>query len=151
MSDCASLRWHHNGRDSVSNRQSHECLLHRLFRLRSKKTSKFRVTGLCEGNSPMTGEFPAQRASNAENVSIWWRRHVHKIYFSQQQNIKLHRSLCPMLLFFDFAAKKLSKFHIINHWRCYSDVLTVIKLPRFDTLLFHLWNRKPAVYFTIVY
>ena len=22
------------------------------------------------------GEFPAQRASNAENVSIWWRHHV---------------------------------------------------------------------------
>ena len=39
----------------------------------SKKTSKLRVTGLCEGNSPETGEFPAQRASNAENVPIWWR------------------------------------------------------------------------------
>ena len=36
----------------------------------SKKTSKFRVTGLCVGNSPVTGEFPAQMASNAENVSI---------------------------------------------------------------------------------
>ena len=31
-----------------------------------KKTSKLRVTGVCAGNSPMTGEFPAQRASNAE-------------------------------------------------------------------------------------
>ena len=29
----------------------------------------------CVGNSPGTGEFPAQRASNAENVSIWWRHH----------------------------------------------------------------------------
>ena len=45
-------------------------------RCRSKKTSQLRVTGLCEGNSPVTGEFPAQRASNAENVSIWWRHHV---------------------------------------------------------------------------
>ena len=34
------------------------------------KPSKFPVTGLCEGNSPVTGEFPAQRASNGENVSI---------------------------------------------------------------------------------
>ena len=42
---------------------------------RSKKTSKRRVTGLCAGNSPVTGEFPAQRASNAEKVSIWWRHH----------------------------------------------------------------------------
>ena len=44
-----------------------------LFRRESKKTSKLRVTGLCAGNSPVTGEFPAQMASNAENVSIWWR------------------------------------------------------------------------------
>ena len=41
-----------------------------------KKTSKLPVTGLCAGNSPGTGEFPAQMASNAENVSIWWRHHV---------------------------------------------------------------------------
>ena len=40
-----------------------------VFRRISKKTLKLRVTGLCEGNSPVTGEFPAQRASNAENVS----------------------------------------------------------------------------------
>ena len=25
---------------------------------------------------PVTGEFPAEMSSNAENVSIWWRRHV---------------------------------------------------------------------------
>ena len=42
----------------------------------SKKKSKLRVTGLCEGNSLVTGEFPSQRATNAENVSIWWRHHV---------------------------------------------------------------------------
>ena len=40
------------------------------------KASKLRVTGLCAGNSPVTGEFTAERASNAENVSIWWRHHV---------------------------------------------------------------------------
>ena len=55
-----SLRWRHNGRDGVSNHQSRDCLLNRLFRRRSKKTSKLRVTGLCEGNSPGTGEFLAQ-------------------------------------------------------------------------------------------
>ena len=26
-----------------------------------------------------TGEFPAQMASNAENVSIWWRHHAHAL------------------------------------------------------------------------
>ena len=73
---CNSLQWRHNGRDSVSNHQPHHCLLSRLFRRKSKKTSKVRVTGLCVGNSPVTGEFPAQMASNTENVSIWWRHHV---------------------------------------------------------------------------
>ena len=71
-----SLRWRHNGRHSVSNHQPHHCLLSRLFRRRSKKTSKLRVTGLCVGNSPGAGEFPAQMTSKAENVSIWWRHHV---------------------------------------------------------------------------
>ena len=46
------LRWRHNDHDGVSNHQPHGCLLNRLFRRRSKKTSKLRVTGLCAGNSP---------------------------------------------------------------------------------------------------
>ena len=71
-----SLQWHHNEHDNVSNHQPNECLLNCLFRSRSKKTSKLHVTGLCAGNSPVTGEFPAQLASNAENVFIWWRHHV---------------------------------------------------------------------------
>ena len=70
------LRWRHNGHDNVSNYQPHDCLLNRLFRRRSQKTSKLRITGLCAGNSPGTGEFPSQMASNAENVSVWWRHHA---------------------------------------------------------------------------
>ena len=69
-----------------ANHQPHDCLLNRLFRGRSKKTSKPRVTGLCEGNSPVTGELPAQRTSNAENVSIWWRHHdVTKEWYDDMQ------------------------------------------------------------------
>ena len=79
LSNCCmhlfTLRWRHNERDSVSNHQPRDCLFNRLFTRRSKKTSKLRVTGLCAGNSPEPGEFPAQRASNAENGSIWWRHH----------------------------------------------------------------------------
>ena len=70
-----ALRWRHNGHDSVSNHQPHDCFLNRSFRRRSKKASKLRVTGLCAGNSPRTGEFPAHMASNAENVSISWRHY----------------------------------------------------------------------------
>ena len=50
-----SWHWRHNGRDSVSNHQPQDCLHNRSFRRRSKKTLKFRVTGLGVGNSPGTG------------------------------------------------------------------------------------------------
>ena len=71
-----SLQWRHNGRNCISNHQPHDHLLNCLFRRRSKKTSKLCVTGLCAGDSPITSEFPAQMASNGENVSIWLRHHV---------------------------------------------------------------------------
>ena len=74
-----SLRWRHNDHHGVSNHQPHHCLLNCLFGHRSKKTSKLCVTGLCVGNSTGTGEFPAQMASNAENVSLWWRHHDTEI------------------------------------------------------------------------
>ena len=71
-----SLQWRHNERDGVPNHQPHDCLLNRLFKVQIEETSKLRVTGLCEGNSPGTGEFPVQSASNAGNDSDWWRHHV---------------------------------------------------------------------------
>ena len=71
----SALKCRHNERDGVSNHRRVDCLPNRLFRRRSKKTSKLCVTGLCAGNSLVTDEFPAQRASNAEDVSIWWRQH----------------------------------------------------------------------------
>ena len=87
------LQWHHNGHDGVSKHQLHDCLLSRLFRWRSK----LRVTGLCAGNSPMTDEFPAQRASNAENVSIRWRHHAKtKHYWSYVRKPAIIRGL-PLL------------------------------------------------------
>ena len=59
-----------------------------------KKASKLRVTGLCERNSPVTGEFPAQRASDAENVSSWWRHDAcNHERFSYNQTA--HNSILP--------------------------------------------------------
>ena len=41
-----------------------------------RKKSKLRITGLYAGNSPVTGALTAQKASNVENVPIWWHHHV---------------------------------------------------------------------------
>ena len=84
-----ALRWHHNEHDGVSNHQPNGCYSTVYSRQISKKTPKLRVTGLCEGNSPVTGEFPAQRASNAENVSILWRHHGSKEFWETLTNKQL--------------------------------------------------------------
>ena len=79
-----SLQWHHDEHDGVSNHHCLDCLLNRLFRRRSMKTSRLHVTGLCVCDcvcvggggggggggrgggvlgvfvSPSSGEFPAQ-------------------------------------------------------------------------------------------
>ena len=103
--DMVSLQWRHNDLDGVSNHQPHGCLVDCLYRRRSKKTSKLCVTGLCAGNSPVTGEFPAHRASNAEDVPIWWRHHVclYKLrisesicFLSSHQCSRTHNALFPL-------------------------------------------------------
>ena len=70
-----TLLWRHNGRYGGSNHQPQYCLLNRSFRHRSKKTSKLRVTGFVRGMHRWPVNSPAQMASNAENVSFWWRHH----------------------------------------------------------------------------
>ena len=89
-------------------------------RRRSKKTSKLRVTGLCEGNSTVTGEFPSQRASNAENVSIWWRHHVEE--FSLER-------LPDLFVWIELKALRDSKFP----WRDTEFGLNVLNVCR------HVW------------
>ena len=111
-----TLQWLHNRRDGVSNHQPRLCLLNRIFRRRSKKTSKLRVTGLCAGNSPVTGEFPLQMASNAEHVSIWWRHHdLWRTWFRQ-----LHASAHSLNYFdntvlFDFLYIVSAQYKTICH------------------------------------
>ena len=74
-----SLRWRHNDHDCVSNHQPRGCLLNHLFRRRSKKTSKLRVTGLCVGNSPGPVNSPHKGPVTRKMfpfddvIMSWWR------------------------------------------------------------------------------
>ena len=67
-----TLQWRHNGHQITSLTIVYSTIYSGADQ---RKTSELHVTGLCVGNSPGTGEFLAQMASNAENVSIWWRHH----------------------------------------------------------------------------
>ena len=89
------LLWRHNGRDGVSSHQPHHSLLNRLFRRRSKKTAKLRVTGLCAGNSPVTGEFPHKSPVTRKlfpfDDVIMWPKCTHRTSAKTQN---WHRKLC---------------------------------------------------------
>ena len=80
-------------------------------RRRSKKTSKLRIAGLCEGNSPVTGEFPSQGTINAENVSIWWRHHGLKIQWVKPVHY--------VLSFHVAGCFKLPGYRCARYLRCY--------------------------------
>ena len=75
------LQWRHNEHNGVSNHQPHDRLLNRLFKTQIKENIKAPLHwplggGGGGGDSPVTGDLPAQGASNVEDVSIWWRHHV---------------------------------------------------------------------------
>ena len=82
-----ALQWHHNGRNGISHRRRLDCLLSRLLRRRSKKTAKPASLVFVRGINRW------QRASNAENVSIWWRHHG-----SRRVDVDRCSSLIPDLL-----------------------------------------------------
>ena len=91
----SSFQWRHNERDCVSNHRLIDCLLNRLFRRRSKKTSKLRVHVLCEGNSAVTGEFPAQRPVTRKcfhlKTSSWNGTHYTKDLWTHNWNLLVVR------------------------------------------------------------
>ena len=88
-----TLRWLHNGHDGVSNHQPHHCLLYCLFGCRSKKTLKLRITGLCAGNSPGTGEFPTQMASNAEKVIMIYTKPAYSPIYGRVRFVVIGSSV----------------------------------------------------------
>ena len=72
-----------------------------------KKPSKAPRRGFCAGSSPVSCEVPAQRASNAENVSIWWRHHVYQQHLTlcRAHSLSTHVFLCATL---SWLAKRIS-------------------------------------------
>ena len=126
-----SLQWRHDERDGVSNHQPHDYLLNCLFRHRSKKTSKLRFTGLCEGNSPVTDEFAAQRASYAENDFFWWRHHVKSL-----------PSFCFMLL------AGIDRSHQRTNLLCWVAVLTFVCDTTLADYVISTVNIQQLLYYT---
>ena len=112
---------HHNDVIMSANLKS---LLSRVFtwlivKAQVKESPESRVTGLCEGKSPVFGEFHAQRASKPEYVSIWWRHHDVEdaasswMYAFSWSNSAL--TLCKRISFCMLNFKHTHKYiHILN-------------------------------------
>ena len=105
--------------------------------VRSKKTSKLRATGLCAGNSPVTGEFPAQMASNAD-VSIWWRHHSNNT-----KHIGIVHGVLMRNLNYPSRSRQTPVTHIyvFPQWR----QITIVKRP-----CYVLRSRHPSTLSTVM-
>ena len=127
-----TLQWPHNERDGVSSHRRLHCLLNCLMRHRSKKMSKLRVTGLCEGDLQVAGELSEQKASNKEKDSIWWRHHVLRqtitslgavaIYIYPPETHLKHKFpeiplVCDIYFRFWFSISE------INYWKTFRTIL----------------------------
>ena len=112
-STAVSLRWRHNSRDGPSDHQRLGCLLSRLFRRRSRKTTKFRTTGLCERNPSVTDGFRSQRASNVENVSMWWRPH-NRYFLCPTSAMRMCCAVCMLFVYGNFRFIYRALFFSVN-------------------------------------
>ena len=83
----STLQWRHNGCDGVSNHQPHYCLPNRLFWRRKNKHQSSASLAFVWGIHRWPMSSP-QMASNAENVSIWWRHHGLTFLSTQYWNHK---------------------------------------------------------------
>ena len=93
---------------------------------------------LCEGRSPVIDEFPAQRASNVENVFIWWRRHVTIGYLTQvwsMQNANWYQKYVYMEYgntHFIVQIKAISEMKMNQfNWCSYMSIYNVTMYPKY--------------------
>ena len=87
---CKPLQRRHDERDDVSNHQRLDCLLNRLFRPRSKKTSKLRGTGLCEGNSPKCFHWMTSSCKAVLYRAVWNKITFCRIWWCANKTRQVH-------------------------------------------------------------
>ena len=107
------------------------------------KTSKLRVTGLCAGNSPVTGEFPAQMSSNAENVSIWWRHHVDSRYSTMRTSWLL------IMMVNKFVYKNTDDINHVEVWIFHFRYLMLNSMFTY-LMLIHIANMKSFIKYNLM-
>ena len=119
-----TLLWRHNEHDSVSNHHPHDCLLNYLFRRRSKKTSKPRVTAFVRGIHRSPHKWP---------VTL-------KMFAFDDVIMKSSRVLFPI----SFIVASLAQWHV---WLSFTwakvcpYTLGCLTRTRFKFWNYHFWRR----------
>ena len=94
-----SLQWRHNGRDGVSNYQSHDCLLNRLFKAQKKKNQSSASLAFVRGihrwplNSPHKGPIARKMFPFDDVIMSWWRHGTHIIFLHLSNMILVSSNL----------------------------------------------------------
>ena len=90
-----------------------------------KETSRSALLALCEGNLPLTGKFPAQKASNATNPSVWWGHHVPDIlqitppkpFFWAEVWFAFHKNVCQTAnCYWSWLRTRKTLIHCLISW-----------------------------------
>ena len=102
----------------LSNHQQLDCLINSLVRLISKKTSRLHITGLLEGNAPVTEGFPSQRTPCAEAFTVYPKKYAHGFVV-----------LCFVVVMQSFIMNSNEVFiHI--HQGCFAGTGAIVRLPQ---------------------
>ena len=75
-------QWRHNERDRVASQITSLTIVYSTVYsgVDQRKHQRSALLAFVRRIHPsVTGEFPAQKASNAENISIWWRHHIYDL------------------------------------------------------------------------
>ena len=85
MLNISTFGGRHNGRDGASNHQPRDCLLNRLSDADQRKHQSSASLAFVWGIHRSPVNSPHKKASNAENVSVWWRYHEPPLHISQKK------------------------------------------------------------------
>ena len=153
-----SLQWRHNGRHGVSNHQPRHCLLNCLFRRKSKKTPKLRVTGLFAGNSPVTGEFPHKWPVTRkmlpfydvtmQHIQCWWCTNAFLIWFIIRSDNGLASNRRQAISWNNANSWSIRDYEDSNSWTRIKNVICKIVAILFRALYdnMHSTPRAASVY-----
>ena len=122
-----------------------------------RKKSKLRVNSLCEGNSPVKGEFRSQNANNGENLSIWWRHNIYIAYTVHLLLIywrRLGRRHCSDLVIPEYSGFDIKRLNDVR-MAIMGDIeihLSLMKMMKFDYIpgCYGFMSKPPALHLNCV-